>query len=127
MNNIEQIIADRDKEKADRIAATASPEQAAAAIAWLRERLTEQLQEPVTDFRRAELEGARDILDLHPPAPLEGTDQQVWECRAKCDGESWTCYGDGQDIVEAPCEHVKLLARPYAGRADFPEVLRGGE
>ncbi|MFE3449635.1 DUF6221 family protein [Nonomuraea sp. NPDC059194] len=65
-----------------------------------------------------EVEAKRRLVELHLPEPLSETDRQLFGFTLKCAGESWVCYGDGEDIVPWPCDHLKLLALPYA---DHPE------
>lgn len=126
---ISRVIREGEEKRAAGLAATADADEAAAAIGWLRERLEEQLRWASDEFRRVEVRGQIRMLDLHRPVPVDGLDQRVWGCRAKCDGESWTCYGDGQEVVQSPCLHVKLIARPFGvGLAEgFPAHLRLGE
>jgi hypothetical protein len=120
------LIRQREDDEAARLAATASVEQAEAAIAWLRALLELQLgnaRDRGDEFRIAELGGLLVILDRHEPEDVEAWDRRVWHCRAKCSSESWRCYTDGQEVVASPCATVLALARPYAAAPDFPEVL----
>lgn len=122
------FIKQLDGENAKVVAASASVEDAAAAIAWLRARLEVQMENARTagdDFRGVELVGLRFILDLHTPEPVDEYDQRRgWRFRAKCSSESWTCYTDGENLVASPCSTVIALAGPYALLPDFPEVFR---
>lgn len=72
----------------------------------------------------ADVEAKRRILAPHKPQPLSKYDRQVWRFKFECASESWTCYGDGADHVEWPCETVKLLALPDAGHPDYREEWR---
>lgn len=120
-----RMIREREEQRAAALAATADVEEAAAAIGWLRDRLVELLRWADGAFRRVEVESQLRMLALHKPVPVEGWDRQVYGCRAKCDGESWSCYTDGEEVVRSPCLHVKLLARPFDGLAEgFPAHLR---
>ncbi len=121
---IHQMLARQDREKKRRIAMSPDAATAAGAIGWLRARLAEQDLAAGDDFRRVEVQSQITMLDLHPPVAVSERGQQIYECRAKCAGESWTCYGDGEDVVASPCLHVKLIARAYAGHPNFPKPLR---
>jgi hypothetical protein len=91
-------------------------------VAWLRERLDEDerawemvaardvamllLGEPLAPRMLAEVAAKRAILDLHEPYESE-----------RVGGQScWACNRDGW-----PCETVRLLAQPFAGRPGWRE------
>lgn len=108
-----------------RVAATATPEEAAAAIAWLRGRFATDIKWAPDVRTRAAVGGLAQILDMHPVAATTDYERDVYECRAKCTGESWECEDANQEVVvEAPCLHVRLLAVGYADLDDFPAALR---
>lgn len=110
-----------------KVKATPTAEQAAGVISWLRGRLEEELRLSEEPLRTA-IESMLLILRLHTEvAAVDEHNQRVWLFRAKCASESWTCYGDGEELVQAPCLHVRLLARPFAPRPDFPRLLAVNE
>lgn len=109
---------------AARLAASASPQEAAAAMRWLRAVLEEEARNAVHVRRETEVLAQLEILSMHGVAATDDSERRVWHVRAKCVGESWRVYTDGENVVEAPCRHVRLLARAYAGCSGFPEVLR---
>lgn len=110
---------------AAQINATPTAKQAAGMISWLRARLEDQLGRAENDLRRVEIDSQLRLLALH--SQVQATtefDQQIWPFRAKCVSESWNCYSDGEDLVQAPCLHVQLIARQFASTEGFPRLLQ---
>lgn len=117
-------VAKAERERKARIRSTPTAEQAAGVISWLRARLKEQMRYAGSGDRIIEVHSQLLILGLHAEVkPMTEYDQRVYPFRAFCAGESWTCYGDGEDFVQAPCLHVRLLARQFAWREEFPRLL----
>ena len=64
------------------------------------------------------------ILGLHTTDATTGYEQAIYYCQAKCVDESWMCDdGNLENVVEAPCLTVRLLAAPYADLPGFPDAL----
>lgn len=76
------------------------------------------------DKLKADVEAKRRLVDLHLPEPLSEWARKTYDFPTKCAGESWECYGDGEDIVQWPCDHLKLLALPYAEHPDYQEAWK---
>ncbi len=125
-DQVELAAREFQEERAARLAATASPEEAAASIVWLLDRLEEQLRWASDQFRRFEVQSQILLVRQHQPVAVSEMDQRVWGCRAKCGDESWTSREDTELVVQSPCVPVKLIARPYALVMEdtFPAVLR---
>lgn len=93
-------------------------------ISWLHARLGEQMAACADPARRIEIDTQIRLLALHSQVkPVDEYEQMVWPFRAQCVSESWTCYSDGKELVQAPCLHVRLIARPLAWMAGFPSLL----
>jgi hypothetical protein len=107
-----------------KIKASPSAEQAAGVISWLRRRLEERLAVEGYVERRVDVASQLTLLALHSTVkPMSEYDQRVYPFRAFCVSESWVCYGDGKDFVQAPCVHVRMLARQFADEDGFPRLL----